>query len=108
MRSLTLHPPGRTILAALPAVVLLTAGAGRADEVPTYNRDIRPILADRCFTCHGPDSAARQADLRLDLEEYAHAVAIVPGEAEESELIVRVASDDPDLKMPRSIRRSCR
>ena len=40
----------------------------------SFNKDIRPILADRCFTCHGPDSAARKADLRLDLEDAAKAL----------------------------------
>ncbi len=67
---------------------------------PSYNRDIRPILSDRCFTCHGPDSAARQADLRLDREESALAAAIVAGDAASSPLVERVSSDDPDLKMP--------
>ncbi len=71
-----------------------------AEDAPTYNRDVRPILSDRCFTCHGPDSAARQADLRLDRQENAHAAAILPGDADQSELIVRVTSNDPELKMP--------
>lgn len=68
--------------------------------VPTYNRDIRPILSDRCFTCHGPDSASRQADLRLDVEESALAAAIVAGDADGSAIMERVTSDDPELKMP--------
>lgn len=89
-----------TIAASAAMVVAWTGRAVSAEDMPTYNRDIRPILSDRCFTCHGPDSAARQADLRLDLEEYAHAVAVVPGDAEESELIARVSSDDPELVMP--------
>jgi mono/diheme cytochrome c family protein len=88
------------------ALIILSAVAPSvtvfADDaaVPTYNRDVRPILADRCFTCHGPDSAARQADLRLDREEDAHAIAIVAGAADGSDLLVRAMSDDPDLAMP--------
>lgn len=84
------------------AVFLLTAIAAlaRAQGVPTYNHDVRPILSDRCFTCHGPDSGSRQADLRLDREDDAHEVAIVPGEADASELIARITSDDPELVMP--------
>ena len=51
----------------------------QAAEKLQYNRDIRPILAENCFACHGPDSAARKADLRLDLREIAvKAGAITP------------------------------
>lgn len=89
------------VLAAGAAAALVggwTLDAG-ADEPPRFNRDIRPILSDRCFVCHGPDREARQADLRLDLRESALS-AIVPGESDESELIRRVASADPDERMP--------
>lgn len=71
-----------------------------------YNRDIRPILADKCFACHGFDPAHRQASLRLDLPEGAYSIgdsgqtAIVPGDPEKSELWVRISSDNPDLQMP--------
>ena len=65
-----------------------------------FNRDIRPILSDRCFACHGPDSASREADLRLDTYDGATDWVIVPGEADESEFIARISSDDPDLVMP--------
>jgi Protein of unknown function (DUF1553)/Protein of unknown function (DUF1549)/Concanavalin A-like lectin/glucanases superfamily/Planctomycete cytochrome C len=66
-----------------------------------YNRDIRPILADNCFACHGPDSAARKASLRLDLREEAiKAKAIIPGKPGESALIVRTHSTDVDEMMP--------
>ncbi len=70
-----------------------------------FNRDIRPILSDKCFACHGPDAGTREADLRLDQRDEAvmdrggyH--VILPGQPEDSELIERVASDDPDLRMP--------
>ena len=59
-----------------------------------FNRDIRPILSDRCFLCHGPDDTAREADLRLD-DPAAALDAIVPGDADASELLSRIASEDP-------------
>ncbi|MBC8351069.1 MAG: DUF1553 domain-containing protein [Planctomycetes bacterium] len=66
-----------------------------------YNRDIRPILADNCFRCHGADSAARQADLRLDQRSVAiDSGAIAPGMPDESELLRRILSDDPEEVMP--------
>ncbi len=66
-----------------------------------YNRDIRPILAENCFACHGPDSAARKADLRIDLRDAAiEAGAIVPGKPEKSELVVRLFAADGDGLMP--------
>ena len=79
-----------------------------ADDVPAssgkalgYNRDIRPILAEYCFACHGPDSAARKADLRLDVRDAAvESGAIVPGKAEESEILARLVATDPEVIMP--------
>ena len=71
-----------------------------------FNRDVRPILSDRCFTCHGPDAEDRQADLRLDLRTQAVAdlpsgtVAIVPGKPAASALMARVTSHDPETMMP--------
>jgi hypothetical protein len=64
-----------------------------------FNADVRPILSDRCFACHGPDSAARKGELRLDGREDALDV-IVPGIPEKSELINRVTHPDPDEVMP--------
>ncbi len=74
--------------------------AANTTSTPGYNRDIRPILADRCFACHGPDSGTRQAELRLDTAEGAHERVVVSGDAATSELIARVTSDDPDVRMP--------
>ena len=72
---------------------LTTATAGEIE----YNRDVRPILSENCFRCHGPDSGARKADLRLDLRDAAiKAAAITPGDVEASELVYRVLSDEPD------------
>ena len=65
-----------------------------------FNRDIRPILSNRCFHCHGPDEESREADLRLDLRDEAIASAITSGHADDSELIARVTETDPDLRMP--------
>jgi uncharacterized protein (DUF1501 family) len=85
-----------------PPGALAAAPAGAVD----YARDVRPILADACFTCHGPDAPARKAGLRLDRRDAATATlasgaaAVVPGKPDESELVRRVASDDPDDVMP--------
>lgn len=70
-----------------------------------FNRDVRPILSDACFTCHGPDAGQRQAELRLDEREglfrSVDGTTIVdPASAENSELLSRILSDDPDLQMP--------
>src|SRR5712664_3562731 len=86
---------------AFPAMNLLAA------EKLQFNRDIRPILSDRCFKCHGPDKAARKASLRLDVadEAYAerkksHKHAIVPGKPDESLVCQKIFSSDPDDLMP--------
>ena len=66
-----------------------------------FNQHIRPLLSDHCFACHGPDSASRKADLRLDTQAGAMADGVVvPGRAGESELIARITSDDPEFMMP--------
>jgi hypothetical protein len=86
---------------AVTLAMFLGAGlAGAKDEV-RYNRDVRPILVENCFACHGSDSAARKAKLRLDRREDAiKAGAFVPGKPEESELVARIFSDDPKRVMP--------
>src|SRR4051812_40855829 len=72
-----------------------------ANAAIQYNRDVRPILFENCFSCHGPDSASRQAELRLDKREVAvEKKAIVPGNADASEMIRRILSDDADEQMP--------
>ncbi len=66
-----------------------------------FNRDIRPILSNTCFVCHGPDEAQRKAKLRLDVRENAiERRAIVPGKPDQSEAFKRLISKDPDEKMP--------
>ncbi|ULQ56977.1 PSD1 and planctomycete cytochrome C domain-containing protein [Flavihumibacter rivuli] len=77
-------------------------------ETISYNYDIRPILSDKCFACHGPDQKKQEAGLRLDHPEFAYAplretkgaFAIVPGKPEQSELIKRITSTDPGYVMP--------
>ena len=77
-----------------------------ADDVPVdFNRDIRPILAGKCYLCHGPDAAERVTEMRLDTQAGAVAdlggyAAIVPGDAAQSELMRRVTSSDPEERMP--------
>jgi hypothetical protein len=66
-----------------------------------YGRDIRPILAEHCFACHGPDQAARKAKLRLDVRDEAVArEALVPGHPDQSKLVARIGSADPRTVMP--------
>jgi hypothetical protein len=78
-----------------------------ADKV-SFNFQVRPILSDKCFNCHGPDANKRQAGLRLDIEseaykalkEHPRAHAIVPGDPDASELFVRISSTDTAIRMP--------
>lgn len=88
----------------IPAAIGLFACCGFAavgGEPISFNADIRPILSEYCFACHGPDEEDRAADLRLDLREPAIEYgALVEGEPDESLLIERVLSDDPDSIMP--------
>ena len=89
------------ILGGMLFILTPPAGAEQIDFAQT----IQPILAEKCLTCHGPDEASREADLRLDVRDSALAdrdgsVAIVPGDPTASELVRRIMSDDPDEVMP--------
>lgn len=99
----------RITLACLCLVVLAPARLRAASPTEVdFNREIRPILSDRCFPCHGPDGSRREAELRLDRKEDAFRQSeygeqehvIEPGQPEQSELYVRIASTDDDLRMP--------
>ena len=85
---------------------LLLGGTLAAQEPVRFNRDVRPILAEHCFRCHGPDAAARTAGLRLDSRADAvsalpsGAVALVAGDPEASELIARIEAEEDTLRMP--------
>ncbi len=87
------------LLTQIPSILLA------ADEVK-FNRDVRPIMSDTCFHCHGPDAKARKGNLRLDLREDAlkaaksGAIPIVPGKPDESEIIKRLFTRDEDDLMP--------
>ena len=98
--------PSVWVIPALLTILISSARASAAEPAISFDRDIRPILSDTCYQCHGPDSGHRQAGLRLDRAESATAEAasgakaIVPGDAAASEMIARIVSDDPDVVMP--------
>ncbi len=92
--------PARPLMVVWPWLLGFALPVAAAEPLQ-YNRDIRPILAKHCFACHGADSASRKADLRLDQRQPAIDFgAITPSEPDESEMIARIFSDDPDLVMP--------
>jgi cytochrome c553 len=83
------------------AALSLVAGLPAAAEPVSFNKDIRPILVENCFSCHGADSAGRKADLRLDLRDAAiESGAIAPGDPDSSVALDRIFSEDPDEVMP--------
>ena len=90
------------IAAAIVCIWTSVLSALAQAEPIDFNRDIRPILSDKCFHCHGPDKAKQKADLRLDIREEAIAAGvIVPDDTNRSELIARItAHDEPDDLMP--------
>src|SRR4051812_33647903 len=95
------HPRRFSFL--LLALLCLTQTAGSAPI--EFNKEIRPILADNCYLCHGPDKGTRKAGLRLDdresaLEGVKGRPSLVPGKSAASELIKRVKSTDPNYRMP--------
>ncbi len=94
---------------AVLSVLVFAVGGGLAhadapatdkDEKVNYNRQIRPIFADRCFACHGPDAAKRQADLRLDVVSEAAKEVLSPGDSAASKVVQRISSKDADERMP--------
>jgi hypothetical protein len=94
--------------AAVACAARIVCNQALADSSPSsidFNRDVRPILADNCFQCHGPDRSQRKANLRLDVQADALArrddrAAVVPGDPVASELFRRITSNDPDERMP--------
>src|SRR5438105_13270623 len=96
----------RVLLSPFVITFVLAGAAARAAPPVEFQRDIQPILAEHCAQCHGADAANRKSGLRLDVHESAlkggdsGAAAIVPGQPEESELIQRVSSSDPDFVIP--------
>ncbi len=84
-----------SLLAYATLIPVLCCGAS-----VDFNWDVRPILSENCFRCHGPDANSRRAGLRLDQKEAAYAQAITPGKPEQSELVSRITSKDPSYRMP--------
>ena len=90
---------------SISLVIALMLGVTARAEV-SFNRDVRPIMSDACFRCHGPDESSRMAGLRLDIREQALGptksgrVPIVPGKPDASEMIRRIFSNDPRVAMP--------
>src|SRR5215471_11347949 len=104
-----MKPTERLSLFVFPLCISICAivPAARAGDKLEYNRDVRPILSDNCFQCHGPDSAARQAGLRLDLRDSAlkarpNGTPIVPGRSADSLLYQRISDADASFRMPPS------
>jgi len=82
-------------------LVSIASAATKSSDTISYNRDIRPILSDNCFYCHGPDPNKRKAKMRLDIREEAlKKEAFVPGEPGKSELVRRIFATDPEDLMP--------
>lgn len=96
----------RAMLSAVVLTVFAVSSVSAAEKRVDFNRDIRPLLSDKCFACHGPDDTHRQGGLRLDVKDSAFGTAdsgehpIVPGKPEASALVDRIFSDDEDLRMP--------
>src|SRR5713226_4657970 len=86
--------------------MMLGSSARAEDAAVEFNRDIRPIFSDKCYTCHGPDAGNRKTKLRFDVESGAKIdlakgrQAIATGDPEKSEVYRRVASDDAAVRMP--------
>ena len=89
-----------------PLLCVLAGTRLFAADAPDFSRDVRPILSQHCFKCHGPDDKTRKGGLRLDLRDSATkeaksgAVALVPGQPDKSELVARIFSTDEDELMP--------
>ena len=94
-----------SMLRPVLAILAVSAAPVFAEDVD-FNRDVRPILSNKCYACHGPDDEQRQAGLRLDDAKIAThelesgATAIAPGNPDASELLVRVTSSDDAVRMP--------
>jgi len=101
-----IRPRRLEVVGTLWIVTFIVAAPLSAEEPPVdYNRDIRPILSNTCYTCHGPDEATRKADLRLDTQEgllskLESGRVIVPGKSAESLVYERISSDDESIRMP--------
>jgi hypothetical protein len=102
MKTQVHRTPVFALVVSFAAAMATVAGAASLGSARVeYSRDVRPILSDNCFLCHGPDKNTREAKLRLDLRDEAIAKeAFVPGKADESELVKRIFTTDEDDVMP--------
>jgi hypothetical protein len=99
-------PQGRSVALLLLGGLVFSSPLRAAEPAPTFNRDIRPILSENCFACHGPDKAARKAALRLDVREQAiKAGAIVPGKPDQSALVERIFAHGKEMMPPAKSRK---
>ena len=92
-----------SLISPLVLLLVATASVVQADDRVDFNRDIRPLLSDRCFACHGPDDETREADLRLDNAEmhaFRTSPLLVAGKPDQSDLYLRIMSSDADEVMP--------
>ena len=97
--------PGRATRVLVALLLLVTRLQAGGSERIDFHRDIRPILSEACFQCHGPDDKQRKADLRLDKKDGAFADlgqhrALEPRKPEESEVYLRITAADPKKRMP--------
>ena len=110
VKAMGAHPGRRAVNTALSAAIFCicsVAAAGDSDSAPVqFNRDIRPVLSERCFTCHGPDKANRKTNMHFDTEEGAFTplasggFAIVRGDPSKSMMVQRISSDNEAFRMP--------
>lgn len=91
---------GSTVLLAAAILGNAQSKSAELQKSVSFNRDIRPILSNNCYSCHGPDKSTRKAKLRIDNQKDAHEETIVPGKPEESEFYYRISTDDEDDMMP--------
>ena len=105
--------PSRSIFLPVSLGLSLVSWCASAADSPKkaaahvdFNRDIRPILSENCYKCHGPDDGARKAKLRFDIRAEAlkpaksGEIPIVPGSPEKSQMVSRITASDPDERMP--------
>ena len=100
--ALTLCVPSaiRLVGTAHRVCLLLFMGSSLSADEIRFNEHVRPILAEHCLHCHGPDESHREGELRLDTEDAAKASVIVTGDPDKSTIMHRITSQDPDERMP--------